>query len=236
LCLEIDLGENNRRKHLKTYHLRELTVRLASVLVAVALYMIASVYYVWRAWLPKGDPRQTKPVLATWILMLTVFTLATWMYWHSPSHSLAGNIGTTVGFANILVIFVGVLFVRLRDGDKLFAFNPFQKKCLAAGAVIVVFWCVTGDGERAYYLTQGLAFVGYLATVERLFKAQRNTEPLLFWVLLFLACLASVYPAVFMHDKLAKVYLWRSVPSTAIVIVLILRLKRREQLSLRGDR
>ncbi len=226
MLVQIEITEGS------SYHpYRELTVRLTIVLVAVALYMIAAVYYVWRALLPKGDIRQTKPVLATWVLMLTQSGIAVWMYWHGSNHSLAGNIGNTAGLLNLIVIFVGVLAARLRDGDELFSFSPFQKKCLAAGAVIVTFWCVTRDGDVAYYLTQALALVAYLATVQKLWKAERATEALLFWVIMLLACLASVYPAVFMHDRLAMVYLWRAVPSTAGVVLLIARLQRKQKLA-----
>ena len=197
------------------------------VLATVVLYSLSAVRYVQLAWRRKIDP-----VPATWVLMFVVFALSCWMYWKSPNHSFAGNIGNIAGFFNICLIVCGVVGRHVRDNTLRVAFNPFQKKCLAAGGLIVVFWLFTRNSQIAYLLTQVIALVAYTPTVVRLWTADRNTESLFLWGIVFVACLTALYPAVLLHDKLAWIYLGRAIPSTLVVIVLILRLTRRESLAM----
>lgn len=198
------------------------------VVATVILYTAAAVEYVRLTW-----QRRVNPVPATWILMFTVFSLSIWMYFTTAKHTLAGNIGNTAGFLNVCLIFAGVIGLHLKDGTLRLAFSSFQKKCLAGGALIAMFWLLTKNSWAAYLLTQALALVAYLPTVHRLWHAQRNTESLFLWGSVLLACLTALYPAIVLRDALAWVYLGRAIPSTIIVVALILRLKRREAAQLR---
>lgn len=98
------------------------------VLATVVLYTISAIHYVQATW-----KKEINPVPATWVLMQVVFSLSIWMYFTSPRHTLAGNIGNFAGFINICIIFSGVIGFHLYNKTLQVAFDSFQKKCLAMG-------------------------------------------------------------------------------------------------------
>src|SRR3989338_6366373 len=134
-----------------------------AVLVTVILMMVSAVDYVRRAWI-----RETKPVLATWILGTVMMGLSLWMYWDSPRRSWTANIGVTSGLTNIVMILVGVIATNARDGTLRIAFDRVQQRCLAFGALVVAFWAVTDQPFIAYTLVQVIGIIAYVATVRRL--------------------------------------------------------------------
>lgn len=193
-----------------------------AVIATVILMTISAVDYVRRAWI-----RETSPVLATWILATTMIGLSFWMYWDSPRRSWTANIGVTTAFANIGAILVGVIAVNVRDGTLHVAFDRVQRWCLAFGGAVVVFWTITDQPLIAYALVQLIGIIAYVATIRRLWGAERSTEPLLMWVSVFLASCCSIYPAWVKHDPFAWIYLARALPSTAGMVLLIRRVQRR---------
>ena len=200
----------------------------AMVIATAVILMVSAVEYVRLAW-----RREIDPVPATWLMFLIFFFLSYWMYWMTPEHSLEGNIGNIAGFLNVIYIFFGVIGYHIRERTLTVAFDLFQRKCLAMGAVIVMFWFATREGDIAYYLTQALALIAYIPMVKRLWTAKKPTEPFFLWGLSLVACLTAIYPAVHEQDKLAWVFLSRAIPSSLLVMFLILRLKRRERKALR---
>ncbi len=193
-----------------------------AVLVTTVLMIVAAADYVRRAWI-----RKTDPVPATWILMMAMIGLSFWMYWHSPHRSWTANIAVSTAVINIAMILAGVLWVNLRHGTLRVAFDNVQKWCLVSGAIIVVFWLLTNQPLVAYTLVQCIALVAYFATVKRLLRAERCSEPLLLWSAVLGANLCAVYPALVQHDVFAWIYLARAIPSTIFMVYLIARAQRR---------
>lgn len=191
-----------------------------AVLGTVVLMLVSAVDYVRRAWI-----RETNPVPATWILMMVMMGLSFWMYWDSPRKSWTANIGVTAGVVNIVIILSGVIATNIRYGTLSVAFDKVQKWCLAGGAGVVVFWFFTDQPLISYALVQCVALIGYFATVKRLLKAERSTEPLFLWVAVLFANLCALYPAWVKDDPFSWIYLGRAVPSTILVIYLIARIK-----------
>ncbi|MBI4992461.1 MAG: hypothetical protein HZB99_04570 [Candidatus Harrisonbacteria bacterium] len=195
-----------------------------AVLGTVILMIVSAIDYVRRAWI-----RETSPVPATWILMTTVMGLSFWMYWESPRKSLTGNIGLAAAAINIAMILTGVIATNVRYGTLRVAFDKVQCWCLAGGAVIAVFWSLTDQPLISYVLVQCIALFAYLATIKRLWRAERSTEPVFVWVAALLASLCAIYPAWVKNDLFAWIYLARAVPSTSLMIYIIVRIKRRMQ-------
>jgi len=196
----------------------------AAVLATVILMTVSAVDYVRHAWI-----RETKPVLATWILATVMTGLSFWMYWESPRRSWTANIAVTSGLASILIILFGVIATNVRDGALHVAFDRVQRWCLAFGCLVVVFWWFTDAPLAAYVLVQIIGIIAYAATAQRLWSAERSTEPLFLWITVFLATLCAIYPAWVRHDPFSWIYLARAVPSTILIIWLIARIKRRMQ-------
>lgn len=193
-----------------------------AVLITVVLMLVSAADYVRRAW-----NRKTDPVPATWILMMTMMTLSFWMYWESPRKSWTANVGVTSGLVNVAMILAGVVATNLRYATLKVAFDKVQKWCLVGGAGVVVFWFFTNQPLISYTLVQCIALIAYFATVKRLLKAERSTEPIFLWASVLCANLCALYPAWVKNDPFSWIYLGRAVPSTILMIFLIMRIKRR---------
>lgn len=194
----------------------------AAVLGTVVLMLVSAVDYVRRAWI-----RETNPVPASWILIVVTMGLSFWMYWQSPKRSWTGNIALTSALVNTSIILTGVIATNIRYGTLKVAFDRTQKWCLASGVGIVAFWLITDSPLISYILVQCIALIAYFATMKRLWKAGRSTEPLFLWIAAFCAMLFAIYPALVKNDLFSWIYLGRTVPSTALMIYSILRIKRK---------
>lgn len=193
-----------------------------SVVAVVCLMLWAAIDYVRRA-----HKRPSDPVLATWILMAVMMGLSFWMYWESPDKTWTGNIGVVAGVVNIAIILGGVVRAQWKYDTLRLAFNKVQAWCLFGGGVIVLFWLCTGNPLVSYVLVQCIALAAYFATVKKLWGAKKSSEPYLLWGVVLAANVVALYPALDRADVYSWIYLGRAIPSTAIVLFLIYRIKSR---------
>lgn len=196
-----------------------------SVVLATLLLVGSSFFYVRDTWRKK-----VLPVPATWILMFVVLSMSLWMYWHSDRRSWTGNISVTVGAINVGVVLAGVIATNIRDGTLRAAFDPVQRACLWSGVGIFFLWLATGQDLIAYILVQVMALVAYGATLRRLWRLTKSTEPIYLWLSVLVASLCAIYPTWVRNDIYSWIYLTRAVPSTAGVVYLIHRIHRRNSL------
>lgn len=192
----------------------------AAVLGTLLLVLVAGADYIRRAWI-----HEINPVPATWILMMVMMSISFWTYWQNPAKSWTGNIGVTANTLNIAIILAGVIATNIRYGTFKVAFDKGQKWCLAGGAGVVAFWFLTKAPLPSYLLVQCIALIAYFATARRLWKATSSTEPLFFWIASLLSNLCALYPAWVRNDLFAWIFLARAIPSTALLVYLIARIK-----------
>lgn len=193
----------------------------ATVLATVILMVVAALDYVRRAWIC-----QTTPTPATWILLVVTMVLSFTMYWEETG-SWTANVGVPSAMFSVIIVLIGVVLVNVRDKTLNVVFDPVQRWCLMAGGVIFLLWCATHQALLAYTLVQCMALVAYSATAMKLWNARHSREPILFWLTVLAGSLCAVYPAWVRHDVYAWIYLARAVPSTAFMVFLIQRIKRR---------
>jgi len=211
-----------------------MTLREISALVSSSVMMIGTFWYIYLV--IKGDDR-VKPILATWIILASTMTLGMATYWTSPKHSLIGNIGNATGVVSTISILSVIVCVSLNRGIKL-AFSEFQKWCLKVAGFIALLWIVLvwgfgGTGVIPNILTQILMLVGYVATGERLMRADRNTEPFFFWTCIMLSGAFAIYVAVKSIDPLAYIYAVRATVTTSILLILMYLANRKSKMAFR---
>lgn len=207
---------------------------LIFAIMSSSVMMIGTFWYIYLV--IKADGK-VSPILATWIILASTMTLAFATYWTSPKHSLIGNVGNATGVVSTISILSTVVLVSLKRGIKL-AFSEFQKWCLKVAGVIALFWVVLvwgfgGTGVIPNVLTQILMLVGYVATGERLMKANRNTEPFFFWTCIMLSGAFAIIVAVKKTDPLAYIYAIRATVTTAVLLVLMYQAGRKSKTALR---
>lgn len=198
----------------------------AAVTLAAVASGLGTLWYIWLV-----IRNRVQPLLTSWIIFATTMTIGLWSYWNSPEHSLSGNIGNLVGVASTgSILLVVVIFQLFRDGPTA-KFSDFQIKCLVATSGILGLWAilrfVIGNEIAATIsnvLTQCLMVVGYVALAERLWKADKKTESIFFWSMMFLASAFSLIPAIMKSDWLGLVYGGRSTLTSATTIYLVFRI------------
>lgn len=209
-----------------------MTLREISALVSAVLAIVGAIWYIYVAF--RGD--KVKPVLASWIVLGGTMTLSFATYWTNPNRSLVSNAANAAGVLSTLSILVGCFWLHLRNGGVI-RFSVFQKWCLVVSGLIAVFWMTLvwgfrGTGLVPNILTQILMIVGYLVTVEKLWRATRNTESVFTWTCVLLASVTGLYVGIVSSDSLAILYAARATIASATIVWLMCRIELRNRLAI----
>ncbi|NUM34145.1 MAG: hypothetical protein HUU50_06355 [Candidatus Brocadiae bacterium] len=199
----------------------ENTILYAAVLTFVLL-LVESTYYIYHTY-----KKNIQPTIATWL----IFAVATFI--SASSYMVATEKKWMEGVlivSDSLFTFLTLVFVFLFTKSK-FQFNAFQIFYLTSAFIIVALWIFTKSAFYANILVQLLIALGYIPTIESLAKAEKNPESLFAWSLTFAAGAVSFYPAYQGGNTLSILYSIRSMVLIGILLVMILRLKRKESKS-----
>lgn len=165
---------------------------------------------------------KVKPVLATWIFFAfaTLLSLVT----NFKESGVTGLLANSYNVVDTLSVFIicGVILFR-KDSRKIF--NMFEKRCLGAVVFVFIAWIISGQNILAHLAVQVILVIAYLPTLVQLWKATENTESVGMWSTNCAASLFGLVEPIKTMAFLPIVYGSRSVISTFIVTVLILRLK-----------
>jgi len=178
---------------------------------------------IWYCYLILQEKVQPPP--ATFIILSLTFPLAFYMYAQKPNWSFTANIGLTTAIASTWIIGV-VLLTKLSFQKRLhIELNPFQRITILASVVILSFWFITKDHFTAYLLLQISALIGYIPVYRKLWIARKNPDSLLFWLSIFFSNCVATYAAYEKDDLESWIYIIRAIPSTAIVVLLMVRIE-----------
>ncbi len=168
------------------------------------------------------------PPPATFIVASGAFTLSLFMYSRKPDWSFTANIGLTSAVLSTWIVCVYLTTKLLKEGNFFLSINSWQKFALASAFIVFVIWIITDNAFVSYVLLQITAFISYIPVIQKLWNAKKNSESIVFWLSLMLSSLVASYAAYERNDTEAWIYIFRAVPSTLLVIILILRVKRHE--------
>jgi hypothetical protein len=191
-------------------------VQLAMVL-CIVIYLSFYLVGIYRG--------KVKPTFATWLFLAlaTILSLIT-DYRETGAAGLLANSFNLVDTIAVLFIFIIVLFLK----DSRRAFTSFEKGCLAAVIVIFILWLLSGQNVLAHLAIQAILVIAYLPMLVKLWYATENTESLGTWFFDFSAsCFGLIEPLRAMAF-LPLVYVIRSIISTLVTVILILRIPRKQ--------
>ncbi len=199
---------------------------LITVWAASIIMMIGSFWYCYQIM-----REEVQPPPSTFIILSFTFPLAFYMYAQKSEWSFTANIGLTTAVLSVWVIgacLIGKLLYQRRLRVEL---SKFQRLTIYASLVIVLFWFITKDHITAYLLLQISALIGYITVYKKLWSAKKNSDSLVFWSSLFLSALVASYAAYERNDTQSWIYIIRAVPSTLIVVLLMLRIELKNKKS-----
>jgi hypothetical protein len=170
----------------------------------------------WYCWLTYKQ--KIKPALAMWIFFTIAVAISLATYLKSDNFSLLDNILNTTDLALTSIISIAIFLF----GDHTTRFSRFDKVCLIAVLVILLFWFITKNHILTHTLTQGILIIAYFPVISRLWKTRENGESFLIWLGMLLAPVLSLLSS---KGILATVYSVRAIVCITILLLLMLRVE-----------
>lgn len=193
--------------------MHEILIRQFSIISVSLLNLAITVWYCWLTY-----RQRIKPALAMWIFFTIAVAISLTTYMESDNFSLFDNILNTTDLA--LTVFVSVAIYLF--GDHTTRFSRFDKGCLAAVMVILLFWFITKNHIITHALTQGILVIAYFPVVSRLWKTRENSESFVIWTGMLLAPMLSLLSS---KGLLATIYSVRAIICIVVLMLLMLRVE-----------
>jgi len=191
----------------------ENLIQQISIVSVSLLNLFITIWYCWLTYKQK-----IKPALAMWIFFTIAVAISLATYLKSDNFSLLDNILNTTDMALTLIVTVAIYLF----GDHTSRFSRFDKGCLVAVLIIVLFWFVTKNHIVTHALTQGILVIAYFPVVSRLWKTRENSESFLIWIGMLLAPALSLLSS---KGILATIYSVRAIVCILVLLMLMLRVQ-----------
>ena len=195
----------------------EILIRSISIISVSLLNLAITFWYCWLTY-----KQRIKPALAMWIFFTITVGISLTTYMKADHFSLLDNILNTTDLALTAIISIAIYLF----GDHTTRFSRFDKGCLIAVSIIVLFWFVTKNHVITHTLTQGILVIAYFPVISRLWKTRENGESFLIWSGMLLAPLLSLLSS---KGMLATIYSVRAIVCISILMILMLRVEYLKQ-------
>ncbi len=153
-----------------------------------------------------------------WIFFTIAVAISLATYLESDHFSLWDNILNTTDLALAAIVSVAIYLF----GDHTTRFSRFDKGCLIAVLIILVFWFITKNHVITHALTQGILVIAYFPVISRLWKTRENTESFVVWMGMLLAPALSLLSS---KGLLATIYSVRAIVCIVLLLLLMLRVE-----------
>lgn len=195
--------------------------------MTVAFLVIVTVWYaplIWR--------RQVHPAPATYIMASLAFFVASFSHLAVPGEALwdklVGNVTLYVATLQTTVILGLIAYVYVRDGRWKVEFDRVQKISMFGIAGALVYWYLNQDQSYvAYWMTQGLLVMAYIATIARALQRKIAFDSIGNWGLICLSALFGSVPAVLMGTSYGIGNSIRAVVASGFTALLLLHYDRK---------
>ena len=121
-----------------------------------------------------------------------------------------------------LIYVVTVCIAILLFGDKSSKFTRFDRGCLIAVLIILLFWIFTRNHWLTNIMMQLILVIAYFPVVKRLIDSRENTEPFSVWIGMLLAPSIALISS---KGTLATIYSVRAIFCVGTLLLLMLRIE-----------
>jgi len=170
--------------------------------------------------------KEIKPALAMWLFFSVAIIMSFLTYLSEGNYGFLDNIMNAADLIYVVTISVAILIF----GDKSSKFTRFDKSCLVAVFIIMIFWFFTRNHLVTNILMQVILVIAYFPVVKRLLSTEENTEPFSVWIGMLLAPSLALFSS---KGTLATIYSVRAIICVSLLLLLMLRIeilnKRRER-------
>jgi hypothetical protein len=162
--------------------------------------------------------KEIKPALAMWLFFSVAIIMSLVTYRSEGGYGLLDNIMNTVDLIYVVTVFVAIFLF----GDKSSKFTRFDRGCLTAVMIILLFWIFTQNHWLTNILMQVILVIAYFPVVKRLLDSRENTEPFSVWIGMLLAPSIALISS---KGTLATIYSVRAIFCVSTLLLLMLRIE-----------
>ena len=162
--------------------------------------------------------KEIKPALAMWLFFSIAIIMSLVTYRSEGGYGLLDNIMNTVDLVYVVTVCIAIFLF----GDKSSKFTRFDRGCLVAVLIILLFWIFTRNHRVTNLLMQGILVIAYFPVVKRLIDSRENTEPFSVWIGMLLAPSIALISS---KGTLATIYSVRAIFCVSILLLLMLRIE-----------
>lgn len=166
--------------------------------------------------------KRIEPSLAMWLFFTIAVVGSLFSYLLEGGYSPLDNILNT---SDIILCSVLSLVIFLFGGNEA-RFNRFERICLAIVLLILTYWYFSKAHFATNLSLQLIQFIAYVPVYNRMWKAGRNTESFMTWILLLLVSGLSLFTA---KGTLALIYSSRATFCVGALLLLMIRLEMKNQ-------
>lgn len=188
-------------------------MREFSIISVSLLNLIITIRYCWLLY--KG---LIKPALAMWIFFTIAVGMSLITYLAKDNFSIWDNILNTTDLVLVLTVSIAITIW----GDKSSKFTKFDRGCLIAVIISILFWAITRNHLITNLSIQLIMVVSYFPVIKRLFESKENTEPFSVWIMMMLV---PVFSLLSSKGMLATIYSVRAIACVGILLLLMLRVE-----------
>ena len=188
-------------------------MRELSVYAVIAIILVIMVRYIFLI-----VRKKIKPALAMWLFFSVAIIMSLVTYRSESGYGLLDNIMNTVDLIYVVTVSVAIFLF----GDKSSKFTRFDRGCLAAVIIILLFWIFTRNHWLTNILMQLILVIAYFPVVKRLLDSRENTEPFSVWIGMLLAPSIALISS---KGTLATIYSLRAIFCVTVLLLLMLRIE-----------
>ena len=186
-------------------------MREFSIYSVTVIIILITVRYIWLL-----VRKKIKPALAMWIFFSIAILMSLITYLSEGDYSFLDNIMNTTDLIYVVTVSIAIVIF----GDKSSKFTRFDKGCLVAVMIIVIFWLFSQNHKVTNILIQAILVIAYFPVVKRFIDSKENTEPFSVWIGMLLA------PAIALISSkglLATIYNVRAILCVGLLLLLMVR-------------
>ncbi len=162
--------------------------------------------------------KKINPSLAMWTFFLIAVIGSLFSYLLESDFSPWDNILNTTD----IVLCLSISLTILVFGDSKTRFSRFDKGCLGAVFLILLFWLFSKAHFATHLSLQLIQVIAYFPVIVKMWKACENNESFFTWICILLVSVVSLFSA---KGVLAAVYSVRAIVCVLILLFLMIRIE-----------
>jgi hypothetical protein len=188
---------------------------------ACAICMVAKLLW----YIPQIVTGSVKPAPATWIIGCLMMGIGVASYSLTPGATVWSNITLYTSSAEITIVLLTLFLFQRRSVQ----FDYLQQFCLGVTILVLCYWYFNQHQTGvAYWSTQCLLIVAYIATIGKALELQKAFDSIGNWAFTLAASVAGSVPALISMDPQSIGNSIRAIVASGVTVWILIHFDRKQ--------